>query len=256
ARASGRVAILGYNYVQNPLIAQARALIEAGAIGDVNHFRVEMDEDYLADPDAPHSWRSERKSGYGALDDFCVHPLSLVAHLLGPTKEVFGEMAKPYADRPAGAGRRAVETHDIVTALLRLESGVCGTIMADRCAWGRKGRIFVQVYGSKGMIAFDQERFNELQLYVADGPEETRGFRTILSGPAHPPYGRFIAAPGHQIGFNDLKTIECRAFLDRIEGRASTAVDFEAGLAIERTIHAIARAFDDGRWTAVASLSS
>src|SRR5690606_21983122 len=49
ARASGKVAILGYNYIQNPVIRHIRRLLDEGAIGAVNHLRVEMDEDFMAD---------------------------------------------------------------------------------------------------------------------------------------------------------------------------------------------------------------
>ena len=35
-------------------------------------------------------------------------------------------------------------------------------------------------------------------------------------GPAHPPYERSVVAPGHQLGFNDLKIIEAHELLNRI----------------------------------------
>jgi hypothetical protein len=70
-------------------------------------------------------------------------------------------------------------------------------------------------------------------------------------GPAHPPYDRFIVAPGHQLGFNDLKIIECRALIGRMTGQETVAVDFDEGLAIERTVHAIAAASREGRWVKV-----
>ncbi len=251
ARRSGRIAILGYNYIQSPAVRYIRGLLDAGTIGAVNHVRVEMDEDFMADPEQPHSWRSEASAGYGALDDFAVHPLSLIATLLGRPQAVFGEMSKPYADRPHAGGRRAVETSDIATALLRLPGGVAGAIHVSRTAWGRKGRLALQIFGSRGTIAFDQERFNEVQVYVADGPPADQGFRTILMGPAHQPYDRFIVAAGHQMGFNDLKIIECRALLARLAGEASVAIDFDEGLAIERAVHAIAQASRAGRWVGV-----
>ena len=75
ATASGKVAALGYNYIQNPTIRLIGALLDEGTIGDVNHVRVEMDEDFMADPEALFYWKSEAASGYGALDDFAVHPL-------------------------------------------------------------------------------------------------------------------------------------------------------------------------------------
>ena len=251
ARRSGTVAILGYNYIQSPAIRHVRRLLDEGAIGAVNHLRIEMDEDYLADPGAQHSWRSEAAAGYGALDDFAVHPLSLIATLFGRPTHVFGEMSKPYPDRPHGEGRRAVETYDIASALLRLPGGVAGAIHVDRCAWGRKGRLQLQIFGARGTIVFDQERFNELQVYLAEGRPADQGFRTLLMGPAHPPYDRFIVAPGHQMGFNDLKIVECRALLGRIAGEPTAVVDFEEGLAIEQAVHAIARSSREGRWVAV-----
>jgi len=254
ARASGKVAALGYNYIQNPIIRLIRRLIDEGRIGEVNHVRLEMDEDFMADPEALFYWKSEATSGHGALDDFGVHALSLIWTLFGGVRRVCGHMAKPYADRPMqGGGRRVVETYDIATTLIELESGASGVIALNRSAWGRKGRIFVQLFGSKGTIVFDQERMNEVQLYSADGPGETQGFRTILAAPHHPPYDKFIPAPGHGLGFNELKIIECRELIRRIEGEPATLIDFEDGIRIERTVDAIARSAHSGLWVEVAS---
>lgn len=123
AEAAGRVAILGYNYIQNPVIRQIGASIRQGAIGAVNHIRVEMDEDFMAEAEAPFFWKSESASGYGALDDFAVHPLSILQMLFGNVTRVVADMAKPYADRPFEKGRREVENHDIASVLMRLEGG-------------------------------------------------------------------------------------------------------------------------------------
>ncbi len=251
ARRSGRVAILGYNYIQSPAIRYIKRLLDDRAIGAVNHFRVEMDEDFLANADESFSWRNEAGAGYGALDDFAVHPLSLISKLLGRPVRVFGDLSKPYPERPHNAGRRAVENSDIATALLRMPGAIAGAIHVNRCAWGRKGRLAMQIFGARGTILFDQERFNEVQVYLAEGAPADQGFRTILMGPAHPPYANFIVAPGHQMGFNDLKIVECRELLARIAGEPSLTLDFDEGLAIERAVHAIARASQEGRWAEV-----
>jgi predicted dehydrogenase len=214
AARSGKVAVMGYNYIQNPMIRHIRRLIEEGAIGAVNHVRVEMDEDFMADPAQSFTWKSEASSGYGALDDFAVHPLSLLFTLFGHVEAVVTDMVKPCESRPlAGGGSRPVENHDIASVLLRLEGGISAALMANRSAWGRKGRIGVQIFGSAGSILFDQERMNEFQLYQASGRPEEQGFRTILAAPHHKPYDRFIPAPGHGLGFNDLKVIECRELM-------------------------------------------
>jgi predicted dehydrogenase len=255
ARQSGKVALLGYNYIQNPAIRHIRKLLDQSAIGEVNHVRIEMDEDFMADADAPFTWRSGADAGYGALDDFGVHPLSLLSSLIGFPRQVFGEMAKPYAQRPLRGGTR-VDNWDIATALLRFDGNISGTLQANRAAWGRKSRIFLQVFGSHGAIVFDQERLNELQLFTADGAPENRGFRSILMAPVHPPYGKFIPAPGHQLGFNDLKIIECRQLIGLTRAEPATAITFAEGIRIERTVHAIAQSYKDGRWVNVAELAS
>jgi len=253
ARAAGKVAVLGYNYIQNPAIRHIDALLRDGVIGPVNHVRVEMDEDFMADPDALFYWKSEASSGYGAIDDFGVHPLSLINTLLGPVERVMANMSKPYADRPArDGGRRSVETYDIASILIELESGASGLIALSRTAWGRKGRIAVQIFGAKGTITYDQERLNEVQVYVTSDKPAEQGFRTILTGPSHPPYDRFIPAAGHGLGFNDLKIIEAHELLKAIAGQEARVIDFAQGLEIERTVHAMARSHHEGRWVNVA----
>jgi len=160
-------------------------------------------------------------------------------------------MSRPYPDRPDGGGRRPVETCDVAAALLRMSDGASGTIQVSRCAWGRKGRLQLQAFGARGGIVFDQERFNEVEVYVAEGPAEEQGFKQVLMGPTHPPYEQFVVAPGHQLGFNDLKIIEAHELLNRILGRPALTIDFDAGLVIERTVHGIARSSREGRWIAV-----
>jgi predicted dehydrogenase len=253
ARASTRITALGYNYIQNPVVRHARALIAEGAIGAVNHVRVEMDEDFMADPAAPFGLKSEASSGHGALDDFAVHPLSLLQAITGTPTAVTALAAKPYATRPTPEGARPVETDDIATALMEFDAGVTGLLAVNRSAWGRKGRIAIQVFGSAGTIAYDQERMNELQLYRAGGGDH--GFTQILSGPAHPPYAAFVPAPGHGLGFNDLKVIEAREILAAIAGRPAVLIDFEAGYAIERTVEALALSSRQRRWVVLSEIA-
>lgn len=252
ARASGRVTFMGYNYIQNPAFRHIVKLVNDGVIGRLTQVRIEVDEDFMADPQAPFYWKSEASSGHGALDDFAVHALSMLHLVAGRAERVVTDMAKPYADRPlADGGRRSVETWDIASVLMRLEGGISATLQVNRSAWGRKGRICLQLLGSGGSILFDQERFNEFQLYRANDPATEQGFVTILTAPHHPPYDRFCPAPGHGLGFNELKVIECRQLLGRIAGEADClGYGFEEGIEIERTIDLAARSFREDGWVA------
>jgi predicted dehydrogenase len=57
ARASGRIAALGYNYIQNPMIRLITRLIRDDAIGRLTHARIEVDEDFMADAASPFYWK-------------------------------------------------------------------------------------------------------------------------------------------------------------------------------------------------------
>ena len=65
-------------------------------------------------------------------------------------------------------------------------------------------------------VRFRQERFNEFELFKAAARKDDNGFRTVFTGPYHGDYGRFTPAPGHGIGFNELKVIEVAGLLKGI----------------------------------------
>ncbi len=113
-----------------------------------------------------------------------MHPLSLIRTLFGGVARVMCDMAKPYPTRKTASGEREVEVYDIATILMRLENGASGLIALSRTAWGRKGRIAVQIIGSKGSILYDQERMNEFQLYRDLRPRDRAGLPHGADGAA------------------------------------------------------------------------
>ncbi len=254
ATAQGK-ALLGYNYIRNPAIQQAKKIISDGIIGDIVHFRGQVDEDYMADGDIPWSWRARiADGGLGVLGDLTCHLVSLAHFLVGPIEELSADIETVYKTRPMPnkAGEPGVvENEDIAHALIRFKEGVSGTMNSSRTAWGRKNLIRIEVHGTKGMLTFDQERLNEINLFVNEGRKDTQGYRQILSGPQHPKYSQFVPAPGHQLGFNDLKTIEAAHFLECIEKNERPMVDFAEGLLIEQVIHGFVRSAHERRWVTV-----
>lgn len=252
---SGVKSLVGYNYTKNPAVSHAKRLVEQGAIGRLLHFRGCFDEDYLADPAVPFSWRMQKaKAGSGALGDMASHLINMAQHLCGPISAVAADLTIMHDQRPlegtmGSTGR--VENDDTVSALVRFHAGFSGSLASSRIAWGRKSRFAWELHGSAGMIAFDQERMNELQLYQAEGPKAEQGFKTILSGPAHPPYGNFIPAPGHSLGFNDIKTIEVAHLLRGLAGAERLHPNFTDALDTERVMHAILRSNEEKQWVSL-----
>ncbi|WP_114962225.1 Gfo/Idh/MocA family protein [Tritonibacter mobilis] len=250
ARAAGVHTKVGYNYIHNPAVSHARALIAEGMIGEPVHFRGWVDEDYQADPDLPWTWRATRAdAGLGTLGDLGCHLVSMSHVLMGEIESLIADTQIIHETRPLpdGSGRAAVENEDTASAIIRYRNGAQGTLCTSRSAWGRKNKLDWEVHGTKGMITFSQERLNELKLYVNEGPRAQQGFRTILTGPEHAPYGAFCPAPGHQLGFGDLKTIEVAGFLRAIAAGEESFPNFTDALEFERVIHAIDTSAREGR---------
>jgi predicted dehydrogenase len=248
AEAAGVKTQVGFNYLCNPMMGLAREMIASGELGEIRGYRGIHAEDYMTDAEAPFSFRNDPVGG-GVLADLGSHALATAEYLLGPIARVMGDCVTAIPSRPDGSGgRRAVETDDIARAFLRFESGASGSIEASWVAAGRKMQHDFEVYGAKGGLVFSQERFNELHYYNNADPAGRRGFRRIEAGPDHDPYVRFCVAPGHQLGFNDLKAIEVARFVEAIAGTRPEPVSFRTGLRIQSLVETILRSSREGKW--------
>ncbi|MDX0597894.1 gfo/Idh/MocA family oxidoreductase [Sinorhizobium medicae] len=254
AEKAGVVTQLGFNYLKNPLIFLARDIIESGEIGEIRSFRGVHAEDFMADRTVPWGWRLDPRSGGGALADIGSHMIACMRHLVGPVRSVLADSVIHVAERPLARGAtetRAVEVEDVTRAFVRFESGASGSFEANWIATGRKMQHDFEIYGSKGSIVFTQERLNEIKIYYAGDDIRSRGFRTIWAGPEHPPYGAFCVAPGHQIGFNDLKAIEVHEFLEAIANGVRTSTDFREGYEVQKVLSATYHSARTNAWVEI-----
>jgi len=251
AAKAGVVNAVGFTYLRAPLVRHARRLVDDGVIGRPVHFYGRHFEDYLASPDAPFSWRlSAATAGRcGALGDLGCHILSVARYLCGPIASLSGMSTVVHAKRPTGdpaQPMRDVENEDYASALLRFESGVPGVVETSRVALGRKMDLTFELTGDRGTLRFEAERMNELGLYLDD--RGGNGFRRILIAPGHPDYSGFLPAPGHGLGFNDLKTIELKAFLEAIASGKNAQPDLAEAARIARVCEAILDSSTAGQW--------
>ncbi len=259
AAAAGIRTQVGFNYLKNPLLGFARDIIAAGELGEITGFRGIHAEGYMADPEAPWSWRLD-PAGAGVIADLGSHIIGLARFLLGPISSLVADLETVIKERPLAAGsaeRRAVAVDDIARLTVRFARGCGGTIEASWVATGRTMQLGFELAGTRGALSFTQERMNELLLYRAGGasgpggPARERGFVRIAAGPEHPPYGLFCSAPGHQLGFNDLKTIEAADFLSAIAGGPELGPDFREAAEIQKVVDTALRSARERSWLAV-----
>ena len=238
--------MVAYNYIRTPATQYARQLIAEGAIGDVTWFRGEHTEDFLADPAAPATWRTDGMAN-GTMGDLAPHMINAALALIGPIKEVSAEVETVHTERPGGT----VTNDDHAQLMCRFENGVMGHMYFSRISTGRKMGYAYEVSGTKGAIRFDQEDQNAIWLYKAEGPEAERGFRKILTGPAHPDYEPFCLGPGHGTGYQDQIIIEARDFLQAIHSGQPVWPTFRDGLDVARIVHTALTSAETRTWTPV-----
>jgi predicted dehydrogenase len=254
-RAAGVAHMVCHNYRRAPAVMLAKQLIDDEALGDIRHFRGTYMQDWLVDPAFPLNWRLDKTAaGSGALADLASHMVDLARFLVGEITEVAGDLrtftrSRPRADRPRARGRVTVD--DAASALVRFAGGAMGTIDVTRMAPGRKNCNRFEINGSKGSLAFDLERMNELELYVTSDAPRVRGFRRILVTEKTHPYIKAWWPPGHVIGYEHTFIHTVFDLLEAMADDRTPSPSFADGLRTQRVLHGIETAARTRKWTRV-----
>ena len=256
---AGVQAAAGFNYRNVPAVQRARALIADGRIGQVEHTVVRFLADYSADPEASLSWRfSTEFSGSGVLGDLVSHAVDLVAHVVAPITELVADQATfipqrreavPGAVRTeAGTGPlKDVENEDYVNALFRLADGSRGIMESSRVAVGEQNRYGFEVHGTRGAVAWDFRRPNELAM--CEGPGYLDAFYTTqYAGPGDGEFGAFQPGANNPTGFDDLKVIEAQRLIESIATGGPVGATIHDALAAARVVDAMIGSADERRW--------
>jgi predicted dehydrogenase len=249
AAARGQISMTGFNYVRTPATQFVRSLIADGAIGEITWFRGEHTEDFLACPASPATWRTSGDAN-GTMGDLAPHMINCALTLAGPISSLIAEVETVHAHRPGGP----VTNDDHAQMMCRFSGGAMGHLFFSRVSHGRKMGYAYEITGTMGAIRFDQEDQNAVWLYTADGPEATRGFRKILTGPAHPDYEPFCQGPGHGTGYQDQIIIEARDFLRAIETQTAVWPTFDDGMRVNQIVAAAMVSAREKAWVDVETI--
>lgn len=175
ARQRGLVTQVGYHNRFVGTFAEAKKLIDCGAIGEVTTALAEAYGPVVVKP-AGLDWRSTKAAGGGCLYDYAAHPVDLLTWYLGPVRSARGSSLRTVFSR---------EVDDQVSATLDFASGATGTLNVN---WSdsshRKMSTAITLWGTRGRVRVDRQ---EIQVFLT--PEAT------------PP-------PGYSHGWNVLYTTE------------------------------------------------
>ena len=270
AQKAGVLTGVGYNYLWSPLVLHARELISTGVLGEITHYRGRFLSMYGSDEMGLLTWRFKlAEGGYGVSSDILSHSVSLAHALVGPITEVVGMQHTVITERPLPQGAAShygrgkpgdptgpVENEDFASMLCRFASGATGTFETSRTTIGPESQNAFEVYGTKGALAWNFERLNELQYYRHDPSSKETGWTTIFGGDRFPYHGAFVPGQANAIGFEDIVATEDLAFLEALATGTSFSPGFREAVDIVSVQQALITSWDSRRWEPVVDLGA
>ena len=270
---AGVVTSIGFNYRNAPAVEHAKQLIASGALGRITNLRGTFFADYSAEPNGALSWRFIRKfAGSGVLGDLMGHLADLVQYLVGPIAEVSGITKTVITERPVlqmgsgthfdvieGGERKPVENEDYGGALIRfadnaIAAGAVGTIEASRVCVGPRASYNFEIYGTEGSVKWDFERMNELEIAIGRKGEHV-GYQRVMASPSFGDFGSFQPGAGTSMGYDDLKIVEARKFLEAYFGGPAKNSNIHDAVAAARVVSAIEESAESKKWISVKSVN-
>ena len=256
AEASGVIFALTHNYTGYPMIRQAKAMVEAGELGDLRLVQVEYAQDWLAhevEGSKQADWRTDpaRSGAGGSTGDIGTHAFNLANFVSGLT------LAELAADLQSFVPGRRVD--DNAHVLMRYTSGARGMLWCSQVASGQENGLRLRIYGTKAGIEWEQENPNYLWVTPFGAPRYrlTRGgagtgeaaARVSRIPPGHP--------EGYLEGFANIYAEAARAITARRDGSdldaAVTFPGLKEGLEGVAFVDACVRSSKrNGAWTKLA----
>jgi predicted dehydrogenase len=221
---TGVVFGLTHNYTGYPLVRQARDMVKAGELGEINAVRAYYLQGWLRtrlekESQKQASWRTDpkRSGAAGCWGDIGTHAYNLGRFITGLLPDQVACNLKTYE-----AGRAL---DDYGAAVIRYQNGALGTVTASQISHGRENDVWIEVDGTKASLEWHQEEPNKMWLRVNGQPHRlyTRAGGPYLGETA----GRSTRLPsGHPEAFLEaFANVYAAAYADMAARSAGGKVD-------------------------------
>ncbi|HET7768681.1 MAG TPA: Gfo/Idh/MocA family oxidoreductase [Chloroflexota bacterium] len=226
---------VNFTYRSTNPMRHVKRLLEEGALGTPYHFVISFWQSVRADPSVPLAYRMLRERGGGALMDVGVHMFDLLRWYFGELESVCGGTHIAIAERPnmsGGSGR--VTADDTATFVVKLTSGALGTVQVSQVTSGRQNYRRIELFGSNGAIAMEEDR--------TFGPE------VRVAQLAEPGFALSPLPDDLNVAFEDFPRFHMTRVVRALRGESDEWPTFEDGLAAQRAVAAVGESQQTGRW--------
>lgn len=162
---------LTHTYSGYPMVKQARAMVQGGALGKVRKVIVEYPQGWLSrlserEGNAQAAWRTDpKKSGKsGCMGDIGTHAAHLTEYITGL------KITHLCADLNTMVEGRHLD--DDGNVLLKFENGAAGVLIASQIAAGEENALKIRIYGELGGVEWAQHEPNTLIAKWLDQPTQ------------------------------------------------------------------------------------
>lgn len=226
-----------------PAVRQMKAMMEAGAIGEVLNFRAILFHSSYLDPQRPMSWRlRDSESGGGAFADLGAHLIDLTHYLLGPVNSVSAWMRTVIDERPTARGsekREHVDVDDWAHCRLILQDGIPGHLEATRMAAGASEATVFEIYGRKGSLHFRIGEPSHARFYDLEAGRWKIGSIDAAQPAGERPLAEIWPSGKYSQGLmTDAHLASAYDFLQCIVEEKPSNLGFDAGLAVQEVLEA------------------
>lgn len=248
AKAKNTINCVQHNLRYYPVLQQARQMIAHGDLGDILIVQGTYSQDWLL-YETDWNWRIDTAENgqLRVMGDIGSHWMDMIQHLTGLSiTAVCADLATFHKTRkrPKGSvetfsGKKAgaqdtedfpVDSDDFGSVLLHLGDRARGAYTVSQMSAGRKNRFFIEIFGTKAGLSWDQEQPDTLWIGHRNEPNQI-----IIKDASlfYPEAAKFADLPGgHSEGYDDSHKQVFKNFYARIAD-PSIAVDyptFEDGL--------------------------
>jgi predicted dehydrogenase len=159
--------------------------------------------------------------------------------------------AQAFQQAGAAGESRGVQNEDIALMMFETDLGAVGTTTVSQVSPGRKNRLWFELDGADGAIAFDQESPETAWVGRRGGTSLLVRDREQLS----PDAVRYATLPGgHPQGWHDCFEAFIRDTYEAIRGEVPDGLPlFSDGLRTVRIMEAVLESARTGAWTEVRS---
>lgn len=238
AKAKGVTTQVGYHNRFIGAFSEVKRLLDAGAIGDVNHILGEAYGPVILKTKGA-TWRTKGSEGGGALFDYAAHVINLVNWFAGEPQAVGGTVLGKVFSR---------QTDDEVFSTFRFNENTTAQICVN---WSdesqRKMTTKITAWGTQGRIFADRQ---EIQVYLREGAKIPEGY-----GPGwNVKYTTELTEPVWFYLRGEEYSAQLDDFFTSIDaGRTDSVNDFASAAATDRTIGMMSRDAEAGMTTTSAS---